>query len=138
MSDPSNSAAFHDLLQTILGKQEELKEVKKLIKDIEEDVPLELEELLLSLRDLKKQVKERKEEHLKLVLENNAEYGEYREQVQTLKEEIAQAKLAFVTEAGKLSQEQGDLDRTVMVQGAPHRLQTQRELAVFVNGKAIK
>lgn len=147
MSDDANSttantqnsgASFADALQVLLGKQDELKEIKSFIKDLETDVPMELEELMLSLKDLKKQVKERKDEFLNSLLENSAEYGEYREKVQLLKEEIAQAKLDIFTEAANLARQHGDIDRTVMVQGVPQRLQTQREVSVFVNGKVIK
>ena len=129
---------FQTLIEQITAKQAELKETKSLMKDLEKDVPLELEDLLFTLSDLKKQVKERKDEHLKSLLEDNADYAEYREQVQVLKEDIANAKLELFTEAAKVSREKGNLDQTVTVQGAPARLQTQSEVAVYLNGKVIK
>lgn len=129
---------FQDLIAQITGKAEELKEVKKEIKDLETDYPIELEELMLSLKDLKAQVKERKEEHIRLLLEQDAAYGENRERVQLLKEEMAQAKLELFTLATNASREKGSLDTTVTVHGMPVRLQTQSELQVYVDGKVIK
>jgi chromosome segregation ATPase len=138
MSDNTASASFQDAVQAISTKLEELKEQKKLIKEIEADVPMELEDLLMQLKDLKKQAKDRRDEFLKDILESSAEYVEHRENVQALKEEIAQAKLALFTEAANLSRKHGDLDQTVMVQGSPVRVQTQREVMVFMDGKEIK
>lgn len=129
---------FQQLLQTFVGKQAELKDIKKFIREAENDVPMELEDLLMSIKDLRKQAKELKDAHVNNLLENNVEYGENRERVQLLKEEIAQAKLELFTLAANLSREHGDLDKTVMVEGAPMRLQTQREVSVYVDGKMVK
>lgn len=133
-----NDQVFQSLIETISAKQDELKEIKSLMKDIEEDVPMELEDLLMSLRDMKKQVKERRDEHLKNLLENNAEYPEYRERIQLIKEEIATAKLELFAEAAKASHERGGLDKTITVHGAPYRLQTESEVSVYLNGKVVK
>ena len=75
---------------------------------------------------------------MKLILEENAEYAEYRERVQLAKEEIAQAKLEIFTIAANQTREHGDIDQTVLVDGAPFRLQTQKEVQVYLNGKVIK
>ncbi|MFA5792772.1 MAG: hypothetical protein WC897_02765 [Candidatus Gracilibacteria bacterium] len=125
-------------IRIIMAKQDELKELKKFMKDIEDDIPMELEDLLISLRDLKKQAKDRKDEHIKQIIEENTDYNEYREKVQAAKEETAEAKLKLFTELANQSRERGDLDETVTVAGAPFRLQTQKELAVYLNGKVIK
>jgi len=125
-------------IQAVQGKQAELKELKRLMKEIESDVPMELEEILLSLKDLRKQAKGLKDEHLKSLLEDNVEYAERREQVQFLKEEIAQAKLELFTMAENQTREHGDLDKTVTVEGTPHRLQTQKEVVVYLDGKVVK
>lgn len=108
------------------------------MRDIEDDIPMELEELMMQLKDLRKQTKGRKDEHLKTILEENVDYAEYRERVQLCKEEIAQAKLELFTLAANQSREHGDLDQTVVVDGSPFRLQTQKEVAVYLNGKAVK
>ena len=129
---------LQEQINAVIKKQAELKELKSLMKDIENDVPLELEELLLTLKDLRKQVKDEKDEHLKNILSENVEYVEYREQVQFLKEEIVNAKLALFTEAAKQSREHGEIDKTITVEGAPFRLQTQREVSVYLNGKQVK
>jgi len=134
MTDP----AMQEKIKLLQEKLAELKELKSLMKDIEDDIPMELEDLMIQLKDLKKQAKDRKDEHTKLILEENAEYGEYRERVQLAKEEIAQAKLEIFTIAANQTREHGDLDQTVLVDGAPFRLQTQKEVQVYLNGKVIK
>ncbi len=134
----ADTSSMQELIKLLTEKLEELKELKSLMKDIEDDLPMELEELMLSLKDLKKQVKDRKDAHLKLIMEENTDYNEYRERVQLAKEAIAESKLKIFTEAANQSREHGDLDQTVIVQGAPFRLQTQKEIAVYLNGKAVK
>lgn len=129
---------FQELIAIFTSKNEELKEYKKEIKDVETDYPMELEELLMTFKDLKKQVKEQKEDHIRLILEQDAAYGENRERVQLLKEEIAQAKLELFTLATNASREKGGLDTTITVHGLPVRLQTQSEIQVYVDGKVIK
>lgn len=134
----ADNAVIQDLIRILNENNAALKELKGLMKEIEDDLPMELEDLLLSLKDLKKQVKARKEEHLQQILEKNVEYSEYRERVQKAKEAIAEAKLKLFIEAANQSREHGDLDQTVVVEGAPFRLQTQKEVAVYLNGKVIK
>lgn len=133
-----SDAVIQEKIKLLQEKLIELKELKSLMKDLEEDVPMELEDLLIQLRDLKKQTKERKEQHVKQLLEDNVDYAEYRERIQLAKEEIAQAKLELFTLAANQTREHGDLDETVVVDGAPFRLQTQKEVAVYLNGKAVK
>jgi DNA-binding transcriptional MerR regulator len=133
-----SDAAIQEKIKLLQEKQLELKEIKSLMKDLEDDVPMELEDLQMQLKDLKKQAKDRKDEHLKQILEDSVEYAEYRERVQTAKEEIAKAKLELYTMAANQTREHGDLDQTVVVEGAPFRLQTQKEVAVYLNGKVIK
>lgn len=130
--------SLQDLIQTLSTKMQELKDTKGLLRDLETDLPMELEDLNASLNDLKKQVKEKKDAHIKSLIESNNEYNDYREQIQELKEEIANAKLQLFTEAANLSREHGDLDQTVVVEGAPQRLQTQKDILVYLNGKLVK
>ena len=134
MTDP----IIAEQIQTIYDKEAALKDFKKMMKDIEDDLPMELEDLMIQLKDLKKQVKERKDAHIKLIIEENTEYNEYREHVQESKEAIAEAKLKLFTEMANRSREHGEIDQTVLVQGAPFRLQTQKEVQVYLNGKVLK
>lgn len=129
---------FQEAVQALVARSEELKAAKKAIRDIENDVPMELEDLMLQLTDLKKQAKERKDEFIRDLLEENADYVEMREKVQTLKEDIANAKLELFTAAANASREKGDLDETLVVEGLPVRLQTQKEVSVYLDGKAVK
>ena len=129
---------FQDLIQKINTSAEELKEIKSRIKELESDVPMELEDLMISLKDLKKQAKDRKDEFIRDLLNDNAEYPELRERVQMIKEEAANAKLELFTLAQNQSREKGDIDKTVNVQGMPMRLQTQKEVQVYLNGKVVK
>lgn len=129
---------FQNLIEELSAKLDELKELKSLMRDLEDDVPMDLEDLLLSFKDMKKQVKELKDKHLKSLLEDNLDYADYRKKVQEAKEVIANTKLQLFTEAAKLTREHGDIDQTVVVNGAPSRLQTQKEVQVYLNGKVIK
>lgn len=133
-----SDAVFQDLIQKYAGKLSEIKELKSLMRDLETDLPMELEDLLISHKDLSKQVKEAKDKHKKSLIEDSVEYTEYREKLQNAKEEIANAKLELFTHAANLSREHGDLDQTVVVEGAPHRLQTQKDILVYLNGKQVK
>ena len=135
MSD--NTILQQEILR-LTDKVAALKEFKGLMKEIEDDIPMELEELNLQIKDLKKQAKDLKDAHIKLIIEQNTEYNEYREHILEAKEEIAEAKLKIFTEAANQSREHGDLDQTVVVQGAPFRLQTQKEMQVYLNGKIVK
>ncbi len=133
-----SDVVIQEKIKLLQEKMLELKEIKSLMKDIEDDIPMELEDLMIQLKDLKKQAKDRKDEHMKTILEESLEYAEYREKVQLAKEEIAKAKLELFTLAANQTREHGDLDETVIVEGSPFRLQTQKEVAVYLNGKVIK
>jgi hypothetical protein len=134
----SDNSILQEAILSLTDKVAALKEFKSLMKEIEDDIPMELEELNLQLKDLKKQAKDLKDAHIKLIIEQNTEYNEYREHVLEAKEEIAESKLKIFTEAANQSREHGDLDQTVVVQGAPFRLQTQKEIQVYLNGKVVK
>ncbi len=129
---------FQEAVKKLVEKQEGLKAAKKALKDIESDLPMELEDLELQVKELKKQVKERKDEFIRDLLEDNVEYGELRERVQELKEEIANAKLELFTAATNASRDKGDLDETLVVEGSPVRLQSQREMVLYLDGKLVK
>jgi DNA repair exonuclease SbcCD ATPase subunit len=129
------SNLIQERVQTLETTKANLKEAKAALKEIESDVPMELEELMLALKDLKKQVKEKKAEHLSHLLDTNSEYGELREMIQQLKEDKANAQLSLFE---AIDHHDGDLDQTVVVDGSPVRLQTQREKKIYLNGKAVK
>ncbi len=130
---------YQDAVQAIITKQEELKAAKKALRDIESDLPMELEDLMISFKDLQKQVKAAKEDHIKSLLSDNTDYVELREKIQELKEEEADGRVQLFTLIQNATREhQSDLDETVLVEGAPCRLQTQRDLAVYLNGKVLK
>lgn len=133
-----NDPILAELIQIIFDKDAALKDFKKMMKEIEDDIPMELEELNIQLKDLKKQAKALKDAHIKLIIEENTEYNEYREHVMEAKEAIAESKLKLFTEMANRSREHGDIDQTVLVQGAPFHLQTQKEVAVYLNGKELK
>ena len=99
---------------------------------------MELEDLMLSLKDLRKQVKERRDEHINMIIENNDEYNELREMIQSHKEEIANGRLELFAAATNAEREHGNIDETIIIEGAPQRLQTQREVAIYLNGKVVK
>lgn len=133
-----NDPVLAELIQILYDQDAALKESKKMMKEIEDDIPMELEELNIQLKDLKKQAKELKDAHIKLIIEENTDYNEYREHVQEAKEAIAEAKLKLFTEMANRSREHGDIDQTVLVQGAPFHLQTQKEMQLYLNGKVVK
>jgi len=133
-----DTQAIKNLLEQLTIKMEELKEMKKAIKEIESDIPMELEDLMLSLKDIRGQVKERKEEHIKNIIETNEEYNEIREKIQSHKEESANLRLELFAAAANASREHGDIDETVVIEGLTQRLQTQREVSIYLNGKEIK
>lgn len=135
---PQQQSLFQEIVLELCDKIAAVKEFKSLMKEIEDDIPMELEELQLSLKDLKKQVRERKAAHIKQIIEENTDYNEYREHLQAAKESIAENKMKLFVEAANQTREHGDLDRTILVQGAPFRLQTQKEVQVYLNGKAVK
>lgn len=129
---------FQQLLNKIANSQAEIKEFKRLIRELENDLPMELEDLMLSLKDMKKQAKEGKDDHLKNLTENNADYMEYRERVQNAKEELAQSMLELYTLAANTEREHGPIDKKITVQGEEMRLQTQKDVQLFLNGKQVK
>jgi hypothetical protein len=134
----SNPLIFQELIQSFAAKTAELKEVKRSMKEVENDVPMALEDLLIAMKDLRAQVKEQKDDHLRAILETNSDYGDNRERVQFLKEEIAEAKMQLFTMAANESRSHGDLDRKVLVSEGEFRLQTQKEVQVYLNGKLVK
>lgn len=138
MTSAQGSQAYGHIIADIQNKEADLKLLKTEIRNLEKDYPMELEELELSLKDLKKQFKAGKDEHINNLLANNVDYAEFRERVQLLKEEIVQKKLELFTLAQNESRDQGSIDRTVMVEGAPMRLQSQEEVVIYLNGKPMK
>lgn len=129
---------FDDPVSRVYEQQDAIKQIKSWIRDAEIDYPMELEELIIQLKDLSKQVKEKKEAFRRQLIEENAEYSGMREKLQNAKEELALAKLALFTKATDISRETGDIDETIVVEGLSFRLRTQKEVAVYLNGKVVK
>lgn len=128
---------FEDDLQVIYDGTNAIKELKKLIREIEQDYPMELEDLILSLKDLQKQVKERKQEYMKRIMEEDDVYNEYREQLQVTQEDVAHAKLRLFKKVSEKASKK-DIDETIVVCGTPLRVQTQKGTRIYVNGEELK
>lgn len=133
-----SDTVFQNLIEKLTTKIEELKEIKHLMRELEDDLPMEMEDLVATFKDLKKQITEAKEKHVKDLLAEHIDYADYRKKVQELKEEAANLKLQLFTEAANMSREHGDLDQTVVINGIASRVQTQKEVQVYLNGKVIK
>lgn len=126
---------FRDPIREIHSQGEAIKAAKSWIKDAETDYPIELEDLILASIDLQKQVKKAKDDFLKKLIEENDEYNEMREKLQEAKEAYAQGKEDLLL---KVSTNGEEVDCTVNVEGIPYRLQTQKELGTYLNGKLVK
>lgn len=78
--EPAAEVRQQNLFQTPVFKifelQDAIKEDKKMVKEMETDYPIDLEELIQSLKDLQQQVKERKEGFIEELKEDNDHYNE--------------------------------------------------------------
>lgn len=126
---------FHDPILELHRQGEAIKAAKDWIKDAESDYPMELEDMLLALKDLQKQVKQAKDEFIKQLREKNDEYNEMREKLQEALEAHAEAKESLLY---KVSSNGDEVDCTITVEGTPYRLQTQKALGTYLNGKLVK
>jgi len=126
---------FQDPILEIHRQGEAIKAAKSWIKDAESDYPIELEDLILSLKDLQKQVKKAKEDFVKQLMEENDEYNEMREKLQEALEANANAKEALLY---KIKVNGEEVECTINVEGIPYRLQAQKELGTYLNGKLVK
>ena len=126
---------FQDPILEIHRQAEAIKAAKSWLKDAETDYPIELEDLILSLTDLQKQVKKAKEDFQKKLIEENTEYNEMREKLQDALEAHTNAKEALLQ---KVDVNGTEVDCTINVDGVPYRLQTRKELGAYLNGKLVK
>ncbi|MFT7183843.1 MAG: tetrahydromethanopterin S-methyltransferase subunit G [Oceanicoccus sp.] len=133
-----DTQTIKQLLEQLTVKMDEIKVMKKTLKEIESDIPMELEDLMIGLKDVRGQVKDRKDEHINQIIETNDEYNEIREMIQDHAEQIANKKLELFSAATNAEREHGNIDETVVIEGAPQRLQTQREVTIYLNGKIVK
>lgn len=129
---------FSDALSKFIAIQDEIKEDKKMLKEKESDEPMELEDLRIQQRELNKQIKDRKKEHLKELIENDTEYNDIRQRIQAGKEELENTKSHLFSVAAKQTDDSGDLNESIETTHGPVRLQTQKEVGVYINGKRLK
>lgn len=141
--DPPAEVRQASLFATPLAKLYELQDAyeqdKKLVKELEEDYPMDLEDLMSSYSDLGKQIKERKEEFLKDLSENSEEYGRARAQAAQTKIDLDAAVITVRQMADDETRQNGDIDQTIEVNGEIVRFQTQKTTSVdvFLNGKEL-
>lgn len=129
---------FESPLARLWALQDALKEDRKMLRDFETDYPMELEDLILSLKDLQKQVADRKAEFIKNLLKNNADYSDCRVRIQQTKEEIAQKKTELNSVASKEVETRGEnLNLKIRINDEEVLLQTANGTDVFINGKQI-
>lgn len=129
---------FSDTIAEITHAHLSIKDLKSKIREMEKDYPMELEDKMLALKDLRKQVKDEKDEFLKNLREDS-DYCEMLELLEKQRETLAVAKEDLFRKAvdnGGMSSE--DLDLTVIVEGAPVRLQSQKDFSLYLNGKALQ
>lgn len=116
---------------------EQLREDKKMKKEMEENYPMDLEDLLVAFEGMKKQVKDRKDQFIR-ELHNDEEYKKLLLSCERLKEEKANLVQEFKVQVSKAHAKNGEIDFVVVVNGAPHRLQTNESVNVYLNGKELK
>jgi len=133
------NSLFTDPISKLYELQDALKEDRRMLREKQDDEPLELEELREVLKETKAQVNERRKEFLDHLMETDTEYNEIRERIQEGKEAIAKQKAELKLNAlVKSRDEKQDLNFTVIVKGAPYHVQTQNDTKVYLNGKEIK
>jgi len=139
MTANAQQSLFKEPLFKLYEAQDAIKALKGSIKEIEDDEPMELEDLRLAAKDLKRQIKDKQTEHLKNLAENNSEYNDLREQLQSHKEDLAHVKEEIYKNVRDEKARRGaEIDETVQVQGMPFHLQTQGNTDIFINGKLLK
>lgn len=133
----TQASLFEDPISRFFDLKEELKIQTGMKKDLENNFTMELEDLILSLNDLKKQVKEKKDEFIRGLMEENQDYNSARERIQEIKESLANIKLGLSTQVNSAPNSDG-LDLTVKTGNGPVRLQTQKQISIYLNGKELK
>jgi len=125
---------FEDPISKLYETLDAIKEEEKMLKELEKDYPVELEELMEQAKEINDQVKERKEYFLKDLKENNDDWqaGERRRaELQISADEL----LAQVKELA--IKQDGNLDLTIEANGTIVRLQTEATKEVFLDGKKV-
>lgn len=123
------------LLQDIAKLREELKEIKK---DIKEEERIENEDygrLKMTAKDLKEQIKQIEEEHKRELLSEDF-YNELRELKVKKEEEIAHAAQQLFDTINQLPQK--ILQFKVDTEKGPVQVQIQPEMKLYLNGKEEK
>lgn len=125
---------FEDPLSKLYQIEDALKEEEKMIKEMEKDYPVEIEELLEQVKEVNDDLKERKEYFVNDLRNNNEDYQEASKRKAELKiqrdELLAQVKDLAI-------KQEDELDLTIEVNGTIVRLQTQKEKKVYLDGKEV-
>ncbi len=122
-------------LQDIKKIKEELRDIKKDIKAEEKIDSPEYIDLEKALKDLKKQVKEFKDQWL-LELQSEQDYNNLRELKVKKEEELADANTKLFEQISKLPQK--PLDMNLDTDNGPIRVQIMPEMRLYLNGREEK
>lgn len=116
----AQQSLFKDPLFKLYETQDSLKALRSALKEIVDDEPMELEDLRLSLKGMKRRVKDCETEHLKNLAEKNTEYMDLRERIQADKEVLANAKREPYKQVNDEKKKRGaDIDETVQAERHP-------------------
>lgn len=124
---------FDDPISQLFQALENLKIDKNIVKEFEKDYPIELEELMRGAKQMQKQIKELKE-RFTLELQKNKDYLLARERKANSKIKADELRAQIYQKAFNLEE---DLDCTIIVKGAPVRLQSQNQKMLYLNGKEL-
>jgi hypothetical protein len=124
---------FDDPISQLFQALENLKIDKEIVKEFEKDYPIELEDLIRGAKQMQKQIKELKEKFA-LELQKNKDYLLARERKANSKIKADELKAQIYQKAFTLEE---DLDCTIIVKGAPVRLQSQNQKMLYLNGKEL-
>ena len=126
---------FNDPISKLYQAQDSYTEEDKMIKEMEKDYPIELEDKILALKDLQKEVKELKDEFLRQLQKDDA-YAEAVTRRAELQLEIDDA-IKNVKELANTESASGDFTLNLIVDGRAFYLATQKQNHVFLDGKEL-
>lgn len=129
---------FSSPLAKIYELQDAIKEDKKMLKEMESDFPIELEELMLQLKNLQAQVKEQKDEFLDDLVHDEIYMG-IKGRILNGSVILTEMLEAFKADAIAETLSFGSIDQTFEINGSIVRLQTQKleKVEVALDGKEI-
>ncbi len=124
-------------IQKLIKIRDEINDFKKDKRKMEKEIPEDLKELMKSLRDLKEQVKDKQDEFTKNLQEETT-YQKLREMIVNKEEEIAEAKVQLWQAVSQIPQEK-NISMDIKIDEARFiKLQTERDIRVYLNGKEEK